>query len=66
MNRPLMLAFFLADLVSVAGVLLWVFTGRPVFAVFVVLGVVTAVGAVLTARSISKQSAAQSGIGGTS
>jgi dolichol kinase len=44
-------AWGLTAFVIVAGALGWILTGRAVFAVFIVLGVLTAVGAVLTARS---------------
>ena len=51
MNGALKAAWALTALVAVAGVLLWAFTGRAVFAVFLVLGVLTAVGALVTGRS---------------
>jgi dolichol kinase len=38
-----------------AGVVGWLVTGRPVFAVFVVLGLLTGLGAVLTGRTASKE-----------
>jgi dolichol kinase len=41
----------LTAFVVVAGVVLWVVTDRPVFAVFIVLGVLTGVGAWLTGRT---------------
>jgi dolichol kinase len=44
-------AWGLTAFVVVAGVVLWLVTGRAVFAVFLVLGVVTAVGAVVTGRA---------------
>jgi dolichol kinase len=44
-------AWGLTAFVIVGGALGWVLTGRAVFAVFIVLGVLTAVGAVLTGRS---------------
>ena len=34
-----------------AGIVLWLVTGRAVFAVFVALGVLTAVGALVTGRA---------------
>jgi hypothetical protein len=55
MNGVLKTAWALTALVGVAGVVLWLVTGRPVFAVFLVLAVLTAVGAWLTGRSISKE-----------
>jgi dolichol kinase len=44
-------AWALTAFVVVAGVVLWVVTGRPVFAVFIVLGVLTGIGAWVTGRS---------------
>jgi dolichol kinase len=44
-------AWGLTAFVILAGVLGWVLSGRAVFAVFIVLGVLTAVGALLTGRS---------------
>jgi dolichol kinase len=55
MNGALKAAWALTALVGVAGVVLWLVTGRPVFAVFLVLAVLTAVGAWLTGRSIPKE-----------
>jgi hypothetical protein len=43
-------AWVLTAFVIVAGLGGWAFTGRPVFAVFVALGVLAAVGAVVTLR----------------
>ncbi|RBY86364.1 hypothetical protein [Blastococcus sp. TF02A-30] len=51
MNGALKAAWGLTAFVIVAGVVGWIATGRPVFAVFLVLGVLTAVGAVLTGRA---------------
>jgi hypothetical protein len=50
MSGALKAAWALTAFVVLAGVVLWITTGRPVFAVFIVLGVLTAVGAVLTGR----------------
>jgi hypothetical protein len=50
-NGPLKAAWALTAFVVAMGAVLWVVTGRPVFAVFIVLGLVTAVGAWLTGRS---------------
>jgi dolichol kinase len=50
-NGPMKIAWGLIGFVVVIGLVLWLVTGRPVFAVFVVLGAVTAVGAWLTGRS---------------
>ena len=55
MNGALKAAWALTVFVALAGVVLWLVTGRPVFAVFLVLAVLTAVGAWLTGRSISKE-----------
>ena len=51
MNAALKAAWGLTAFVIVAGVVGWIATGRPVFAVFLVLGVLTAVGAVVTGRA---------------
>ncbi|TFV64393.1 UNVERIFIED_ORG: hypothetical protein E4P37_12905 [Bacillus sp. AZ43] len=50
MNGALKAAWALTAFVIVAGILGWIITGRAVFAVFLVLGVLTAVGAVVTGR----------------
>jgi dolichol kinase len=47
---PLKAAWALTAFVVLAGVVLWLTTGRPVFAVFIVLGVLTGVGAWVTGR----------------
>jgi uncharacterized membrane protein len=44
-------AWALTAFVIVVGVVLWLVTGHAVFAVFIVLGLLTAVGAWLTGRS---------------
>jgi len=54
-NGALKAAWALTVFVALAGVVLWLVTGRPVFAVFLVLAVLTAVGAWLTGRSIPKE-----------
>ena len=51
MNGALKAAWGLTAFVVLAGIVLWIVTGRPVFAVFIVLGVLTAVAAVVTGRS---------------
>jgi dolichol kinase len=51
-NGALKAAWALTALVAVAGVVLWLATGRAVFAVFLVLAVLTAAGAWLTGRSV--------------
>jgi dolichol kinase len=50
-NGALKVAWGLTAFVLLAGVVGWLVTGRPVFAVFLVLGLVTAVGAWLTGRA---------------
>ena len=51
MNGVMKAAWGLTALVVVAGVVLWVTTGHAVFAVFVVLGLLTAAGAWYTGRT---------------
>jgi hypothetical protein len=51
MNGVLKVAWGLTAFVVLAGIVGWIVTGRAVFAVFLVLGVVTAVGAWMTGRS---------------
>ena len=51
MNGALKAAWGLTVFVVLAGVVLWLVTGRAVFAVFIGLGVLTAVGAVVTGRT---------------
>ena len=53
MNGALKAAWGLTAFVILAGVVGWIVTGRAVFAVFLVLGVLTAVGAVVTGRNAS-------------
>jgi dolichol kinase len=48
-------AWGLTAFVVVAGIVGWLVTGRPVFAVFVVLGLLTGLGAVVTGRTASKE-----------
>ncbi len=55
MNGALKAAWALTAFVVLAGIGLWIGTGRPVFAVFVVLGVLTGVGALLTGRTGPKE-----------
>jgi hypothetical protein len=54
-NGALKAAWALTALVAVAGVLLWAVTGRAVFAVFLVLAVLTAGGAWVTGRNLPKE-----------
>ncbi len=51
MNGALKAAWVLTAFVVLAGLVLWLTTGRAVFAAFIVLGLLTAVGAWLTGRS---------------
>ena len=51
MNGALKAAWGLTVFVVAAGVVLWLVTGRAVFAVFIVLGLLTGVGAWLTGRT---------------
>jgi dolichol kinase len=53
-NGPLKAAWVLTAFVIVAGLVLWIVTGKAVFAVFLVLGLLTGVGAWLSGRSIKK------------
>ena len=55
MSGALKAAWGLTAFVVVAGIVGWLVTGRPVFAVFVVLGLLTGLGAVLTGRTASKE-----------
>jgi dolichol kinase len=55
MSGALKAAWALTAFVILVGVVLWLVTGRAVFAVFIVLGLLTAVGAWLTGRSESKK-----------
>ncbi len=51
MNGALKAAWALTALVVLGGVIGWAVSGRPVFAVFIVLGVLTGIGALLTGRT---------------
>ncbi len=51
MNGALKAAWALTAFVVLVGVVAWITTGRPVFAAFIVLGVLTGVGALLTGRT---------------
>ena len=55
MNGALKAAWALTAFVVVAGIVGWIVTGRAVFAVFLVLGVLTAAGALVTGRTASKE-----------
>ena len=50
MSGAMRAAWALTAFVVLAGVVLWLVTGRPVFAVFIVLGVLTGIGAWVTGR----------------
>jgi dolichol kinase len=50
-NGALRAAWGLVAFVVLAGLVLWLTTGRAVFAVFIVLGVLTGIGAWVTGRS---------------
>jgi hypothetical protein len=54
-NGALKAAWALTAFVVLAGAGLWIGTGRAVFAVFIVLGVLTGIGAVLTGRTGPKE-----------
>jgi hypothetical protein len=59
MSGVLKLAWGLTAFVVLAGVVLWVVTGRAAFIAFIVLGVLTAAGAVVTGRAERKAAAGQ-------
>jgi hypothetical protein len=54
-NGAVKAAWALTAFVVIAGLVGWLVTGRAVFAVFVVLGVLTGAGAVLTGRTTSEE-----------
>jgi hypothetical protein len=60
-NGALKAAWGLTAFVVLAGVIGWIVTGRAVFAVFLVLGLLTAVGAVVTGRSAKDSSTPKEG-----
>ena len=55
MNGALKAAWGLTVFVVLAGIVGWAVTGRPVFAVFIALGVLTGIGALVTGRTASKE-----------
>ena len=61
MNGALKAAWALTVFVVVVGIVLWAVTGRPVFAVFLVLGVLTGIGALVTGRSAPERPAPKEG-----
>ena len=52
MNGPLKAAWGLTAFVVAAGAVGWIVTGRAIFAVFLVLGLLTAIGAWWTGRMV--------------
>ncbi|MGY1769774.1 hypothetical protein [Blastococcus sp. SYSU D00813] len=54
MNGPLKAAWALTAFVVLAGAVLWIVSGKAVFAVFIVLGLLTGAGAWVTGRSLPK------------
>jgi dolichol kinase len=57
MNGALKAAWALTAFVVVVGLVLWLVTGRAVFVVFLVLGVLTGIGAWLTGRNTPRKDA---------
>jgi hypothetical protein len=55
MNGALKAAWALTVFVVLAGIVLWLVTGRAVFAVFIVLGVLTGIGALVSGRTAPKE-----------
>ena len=55
MNGALKAAWALTVFVVLAGIVLWLVTGRAVFAVFIVLGVLTGIGALVSGRTGPKE-----------
>ena len=55
MNGALKAAWALTVFVIVVGIVGWATSGRAVFAVFIVLGVLTGVGALVTGRTAPKE-----------
>ena len=55
MNGALKAAWALTAFVVLVGLIGWITTGEVFFAFFLVLGVLTAVGAVMTGRSVRKE-----------
>jgi hypothetical protein len=54
-NGALKAAWALTAFVVLVGLVGWIVTGEVFFAFFLVLGVLTAIGAVLTGRSVRKE-----------
>ena len=55
MNGALKAAWALTAFVVLMGLVGWIVTGEVFFAFFLVLGVLTAIGAVMTGRSVRKE-----------
>ena len=55
MNGALKAAWALTAFVVLVGLIGWIVTGEVFFAVFIVLGLRTAAGAVVTGRSVRKE-----------
>ena len=55
MNGALKAAWALTAFVVVGGVVLWIVYDSPIFAVFIVLGVLTGIGALMTGRTAPKE-----------
>ncbi len=55
MNGALKAAWALTAFVVLVGLVGWILTGEVFFAFFLVLGVLTAIGAVMTGRSVRKE-----------
>ena len=55
MNGPLKAAWALTAFVVLVGAVLWIVSGKAVFAVFIVLGLLTGIGAWFTGRSLPKE-----------
>jgi len=54
-NGALKAAWALTAFVVVGGAVLWIVLDRPIFAVFIVLGVLTGIGALVTGRTAPKE-----------
>jgi len=60
-NGAMKAAWGLTAFVILAGIVGWAVTGRAVFAVFLVLGVLTGIGAVVTGRATPESPAPKKG-----
>jgi hypothetical protein len=58
-NGALKAAWALTAFVVAAGIVGWIVTGRPVFAVFILLGVLTAAGAAFALRTSPERPASK-------